>query len=100
MSYDISLLPAEPDAEWNYTSNCVPMWCAAGADLASFHGQLAGDCAHVVLSAVATLIEDRERFMAMNPTNGFGSYESLWPALFALARLFYRYPGHTVQVSH
>ena len=100
MSYDISLLPAEPDAEWNYTSNCVPMWCAAGADLASFHGRRAGDCWPVLWEAIATLLDDPDRFRGMNPSNGFGSYESLWPALFALARLFYRYPGHTVQVSH
>lgn len=106
MSYDIDLEidtgggePALIDIAWNYTSNCVPMWRAAGADLATFDGQRAELCVEPLLSAIGAMRHDPARFEAMNPPNGWGDYESLLQALMALLRHFRDHPRATVVVS-
>lgn len=81
---------------WNYTSNCVPMWRAAGADLAEFDGKLAGECIPILDAALAALRDDPARFKAMNPANGWGAYETLVLALEKLRRNFAYHPKATV----
>ena len=107
MSYDISLSidtggdePAcLPDLCWNYTGNCARMWRAAGADLAEFHHKLAGDCLLDLEAAIRALCADPARFKEMDPPNGWGSYDTLLPALVELADAFRRHPKATVEVS-
>jgi hypothetical protein len=105
MSYDIWLTvdtggpePATVGEDWNYTSNCGPMWRAAGADLAEFDDKVAGDCLPILEAAIKTLQTDREQFIAMNPPNGWGSYDTLVPALEKLAQQFRYHPKATVRV--
>lgn len=106
MSYDIWLTidtggdePAYVGRDWNYTSNCGPMWRAAGADLAEFHGKTAGECLPILDAAITELRADPAKYVAMNPENGWGSYESLLPELDLLADNFRHHPKATVVVS-
>lgn len=107
MSYDIWLVidtgGTEParvgELDWNYTSNCGPMWRAAGADLAEFDGKPAGECFPILTDAIAELRANPEKYMAMNPPNGWGSYKSLIPALVELAKGLEPHPKAIVRVS-
>ena len=106
VSYDISLEidtggpePAQVGGDWGYTSNCGPMWREAGANLAEFHGKTARECAPTLSAAIQRMRAEPETFIAMNPQNGWGSYESLVPALDDLLDLFQRHPLATVRVS-
>lgn len=92
------------DLTWNYTANVAPMWRAAGADLAGFHERRAGECAVVLREAIVVLRAQPHRFRAMNPPNGWGSYDGpqgqgLIAALDLLLAELQRYPDAIVQVS-
>ena len=106
MSYDVYLSvdaggpePVSLPLDWNYTSNCACMWDAAGAPIRDFHGKRAGDCASLLADAIATMEREPERFIAMNPPNGWGSYESLLPRLRVLLEAFRNAPNAIVEVS-
>lgn len=106
MSYDIWLEidtggpePATVAQDWNYTSNCAPMWRAAGAPLADFDGELADTCLPVLNHAIAELENNPDPYRAMDPENGWGSYDSLLPALRRLRDMFAAHPRATVRVS-
>lgn len=105
MSYDIWLEmdtggpePARVTEAWNYTSNCGQMWRTAGADLADFHGKTAADCLPVLDAAIAELQAHPDTYEAMNPPNGWGSYDTLVPQLEVLAQEFRYHPKATVRV--
>jgi hypothetical protein len=105
MSYDIWLEidtggpePVQVTHGWNYTSNCSPMWRAAGANLAEFHDKAAGECAPILRAAIDRMQADPAPFVAMNPENGWGSYETLVPALEELLAEFDANPKATVRV--
>ena len=106
MSYDIGLLVdtggpelASLDIDWNYTSNCAPMWRAAGLDLAGFHQRPARECVAELDQALIVLRAQPARFEPLNPPNGWGSYETLVEALDELAASFRRHPNAIVWVS-
>lgn len=83
---------------WKYTSNCSPMWREAGADLQAFHGRPAGECAPILADALTVLRDDPVRFTTLNPSNGWGSYESLVPELERLLDAFRQAPRAIVCV--
>lgn len=101
MSYDVSLwVPQEVDVlDWNYTSNCSPMWREAGADLAEFHGKTARECLPFVYRAIAKMKAEPEKYDAMNPPNGWGSRESLVEALEGMAMVLEQHPDGKITVS-
>lgn len=107
MSYDISLEidtgGLEPhsleDEYWNYTSNCAPMWRAAGLDLAEFDGKTAAECTPVLHAGCLELGSNPDKYRAMNPENGWGDYSGLMHRLAVLAAWFERHPKATVRVS-
>lgn len=105
MSYTICLdidtggsEPATLDVDWDFTSNCAPMWRHAGADLAKFDGELAGSCVPLLESAIAHMKANPSEYKAMDPLNGWGSYDLLVPALEELVAGFRRHPKATVRV--
>lgn len=104
MSYDIYLEAGTGGSEpvtvydWNYTSNCAPMWRAAGADLAEFHGKTAADCAPILDVAVETMAADPDRFRKLDAPNGWGTYDTLLPRLVELLDAMRRHPATTVRV--
>ena len=89
MSLDIYV--REPDCEHcghkgastniNITYNLGRMWRAAGFDDAACDEGEAGEIVHMIELAIANLRADPERFRAMNPANGWGTYEGLIDAL-------------------
>lgn len=58
------------DLDWNYTSNCAWMWREAGADLASFDGDPAGECAPLLKAAIGVL--EARRKLSVEPQGGAG----------------------------
>jgi len=85
--------------DWNYTSNCAWMWREAGADLAAFDGDPAGECAPLLKVAIDVLEADPEHFRAGNPKNGWGDYDSLVNRLKALLEAFEESPEAIVKIS-
>jgi len=83
---------------WNYTSNCAAMWKAAGIDLALCAVRDAGGCAEGLAGAIANLRADPTRFRTMDPPNGWGSYDTLIPALEELLELFESAPKARVGI--
>lgn len=81
MSYDVSLYVdtgaghTVDAAWWNMTSNVAPMWRAAGLDLAEFDGKPATELVKPLRNALVELIRNPDPYRAMNPENGWGSYE-------------------------
>lgn len=104
MSYDVFLAPSKDrngeELFWaNYTSNCAPMWRAAGADLADMDGKPARRCGGIIGLAVRIMQNDPARFKAMNPANGWGDYDSCIRFLETVAAACEENPEATVQVS-
>jgi hypothetical protein len=85
--------------DWNYTSNCAPMWRKAGADLAEFHGKLAGECVPLLAAAIAAMEADPDAYRELNPPNGWGDYDSLLRALKKLLKGFEGNPHMVVWIS-
>lgn len=104
MSYDIDLEIGTGGDEsvtvytWNYTSNCAPMWRAAGADLAEFDGRPASACAPILAAALTELRAHPATYQELNPPNGWGSYDSLVEALDQLRVAMNTHPATTVRV--
>ena len=87
------------DLYWDYTTNGAPMWRAAGADLAAFDRCLALDCIPVLAMAIGKMESDPDTYKALNPPDGWGSYDSLMPHLHELLDAFQAAPRATVRVS-
>lgn len=105
MSYDVDLCTKDVDGNgigafaWNYTSNCAPMWRRAGANLAAFDGMVARDVAPILAEAIACMKANPQDYTPMNPRNGWGSYDTLIPALQTLHGAMVKYPSAIVGVS-
>lgn len=106
MSYDVYLSidtggpePALVTDGRNMTSNVSPMWRLAGADIAAFHGRTAGECLPQLREAIERMETDPAPFRALNPANGWGSYETCLRFLRELAEDFVAHPKATVEVS-
>lgn len=84
---------------WNYTSNCAPMWRAAGLDLGECYGLDAGVVAESIGAALVVLRQDPAQFKAMNPVGGWGSYDTAVPALEELMAMCNSAPKAIVKVS-
>lgn len=101
MSYDVGLYDADDNeiTSRNITSNVAPMWQRAGIDLADIDGQRAGDVHRPLCRAVAAMLADPDTYRAMDPVNGWGSYESCVEFLYRLALDFGAHPNAIVVVS-
>lgn len=125
MSYDVTLYcPIEPEPCYrcpcgaehmtpgeeevfstNYTSNCSPMWDAAGCRLRDWAddkaaGRTASTLVEPLKTAITTMEADPERFIAMNPDNGWGSYDTVIPWLRSILDACVEYPNARVYVSY
>ncbi len=108
MSYDVWLTidtggkePATVVECGNMTSNVAPAWHAAGANVASFDGKLAGRCLSQVTWALDNLTERPEDFAGTIQGNGsWGSIQDAIEYLTKLRDAFRTHPKCTVCVSH
>lgn len=105
MSYDISLEidtggpnPASVGREFNMTSNVAPMWRLAGADLAEFEGQYAGNVLHLLDKAIEDMAASPGKYTPLNPLNGWGSYDTCLEFLQELRAEFANHPQARVKV--
>lgn len=109
MSYDIWLevdLGAEEpvrvgDLDWNYTSNCAAMWRIAMPEtdgLAGLAGMKARDAAAHLSRGIDRMKMEPAPYRALNPENGWGSYDSQLDALGQLLAAFEAAPGATVAI--
>jgi hypothetical protein len=85
--------------DWNYTSNCRPMWLAAGVDLKDFDGKFASECVEQLNDVLIFMQAHPSVFKALNPENGWGDYNSLFHALRELYLKMYDAPNAKVRVS-
>lgn len=80
MSYDVNLKCDHCESwvfEVNYTSNCSGMWYDAGIDIREFDGKKASECVEALEGAIAKIRADPAKYTAMQPENGWGSYEGV-----------------------
>ncbi len=73
MSYSVRL-GSEYSA--NITSNVAKMWRLAGCDLAEYHMMSADALAAALGPAIADMRANPAKYQALNPANGWGSYET------------------------
>lgn len=56
------------------TSNCAPMWRLAGANIQAMNDKPCIELTPVLHEAVAAMERDPDRYRALSPPNGWGSY--------------------------
>lgn len=106
MSYDVHLevdtgAGNTVEAYWrNMTSNVAGMWCDAGADLREMKGRCAAECVPLLTAAIDKMVADPARYRAMEPSNGWGTYEGTLEFLRALRDAMQDHPATTVRVGH
>lgn len=64
--------PGGTVCQFNYTYNCIEMWHLAGWDDRASEDKPAGEMTAMLKTAIQTLEREKERFDAMNPSNGWG----------------------------
>lgn len=105
MSYDVYLaIPTGGNSsacvfDRNMTSNVAPMWREAGADLANMDGKPATECTGALTAAIDAMRADPDKYRAMNPPNGWGSYESCLDYLTSIRDACVEHPACTLRVS-
>jgi len=76
--------------DWNYTYNVAPMWYAVFPDsknMLDIDGMTGKESVSRIESFVTALEAEPERFKAMEPNNGWGSYDSFLKALKSLIEI-------------
>ncbi|HUU94621.1 MAG TPA: hypothetical protein VM487_02700 [Phycisphaerae bacterium] len=82
-------------AEFNYTHNTNPMIRAAGCPWSSdeLNGITSPQLVAVLEPALAEMEANPDKYIAMNPPNGWGSYETLMPVLRQVLAVAKRFPS-------
>jgi hypothetical protein len=84
----------------NMTSNVSGMWRKAlGHSLGDLDGRTAGDCTAALEQAVTAMDQDPEPYMAMEPANGWGSYDGALRYLRTLATGCAEHPKTVIRIS-
>lgn len=105
MSYDVTLTGAETREvelhEANVTYNLAPMFYEAlgGDGLRGLDGRGARQCRVKLDVALGEMTADPEKYRAMNPPNGWGTYEGALGFLKELYDACLRHPDATVHVT-
>ncbi len=103
MSLDISLFEDQPVevCDMNITHNVAPMWKAAGCYDALYNsqGKQARDILPALLNALDNMKKDQKKYEAMNPVNGWGSFDSAVHWLEVFYEKCLEYPDAKVRVS-
>ena len=90
----------------NYTHNVQPMWrkalkAASGSDygLCDLNGTRASESIPVLEKAVKHMRENKEEYLPLNPTNGWGNYEGALQYLETLLECCQEHPLCTIATS-
>lgn len=98
LSYDVDLAGT---CVWhNMTSNVAPMWRHAGIDISEWQDKRAHEVIDALKQAIDSMQSDPETYRAMNPSNGWGSYETCLEFLQELYVDFRTYPNSRIEVSY
>lgn len=103
MSWDIKLEDSNgnelEDCEWNYTYNTSPMMYAVDFDLHDLDDKKCEDVVYKLWLCIEALATDPEKFEAMNPENGWGSYDGLLEVLIKMHKEFRINPYAIIRAS-
>ena len=105
MSWDIrlteeKLVEVEVADIGNYTWNVSPMYVdAMGVSLSYFDGKLAKDCVRLLAQGVANMVDDPDKYLAMEPDNGWGHYDGALRYLHNLLNACIENPNATIEGS-
>lgn len=85
----------------NYTHNVAPMWRKAGVYGALYesHGKSAGTIIEALRSGVAAMESDPSGYMALDPANRWGSYETALPWLRGVLAACEMHPTAKIRIS-
>lgn len=88
----------------NYTHNCNTMADAAGIYNAVWRPDeiginTAGELIPLLRDGIAQMKECPEKFIALNPSNGWGSYDTFLPWLKEYLKACEKYPRATIEIS-
>ena len=75
------------------------MWRHAGCDLAEFDGRTTDELEPSLSAAIDRMIVQGRAFRAMNPSNGWGTYENCLAFLRDLRAACLLFTGERVEVS-
>ncbi|GAB4974544.1 MULTISPECIES: hypothetical protein [Mycobacterium avium complex (MAC)] len=101
VSYDVMIRRPDTDEvvwEANMTSNLVPMWRRAGADLAEFAGRTTEDVLPNLDAAISAMRAEPDTYRILNPPNGWGDFESCLAFLEAIRDACKTFGGNVVEV--
>ncbi|MFJ5625436.1 hypothetical protein ACIQD3_22665 [Peribacillus loiseleuriae] len=105
MSWDISLtakrlVDVEVGDIGNYTYNVSKMYrVAMGISLSELDGQKATDVIPMIRKGVDEMLANPEKYRAMNPPNGWGSYEGALDYIQKLLHECEKNPDSIIRVS-
>ena len=85
--------------DFNYTHNTNPMLRVTGLEIYEVDGMKCGEFIDKVKAVVRDMEDNREKYDAMNPSNGWGSRESLLGVLREIIDSWSDYPSATVSAS-
>jgi hypothetical protein len=92
--YEITLYDA------NYTHNVTPMWRKAGIYEALYEsdGKQAGEILPMLRAGIVDMERKPNAYIALNPSNGWGSYETALPWLRKFTAACERHPKAVIGV--
>jgi hypothetical protein len=100
MSYDVSVkYPAVTSEGFNYTYNCSPMFYDVMPEgINGLQGLTAQEAIERITDALRKLEADPKKYKAMNPANGWGSYEGAMMFLQDIRSACMRHPDGKLSV--
>lgn len=105
MGYDVYLMidtgGPNQHSVWseNHTSNTAGMWDKAGATLRDWEGITASNAEPMLTAAIAEMEANPDTYRAMEPSNGWGSYESCINFLKSIRDACREHPRCTLNIS-
>ncbi len=103
MSIDFYIEEVQPTEVFhsNMTHNVVPMWKKAGIydSVYNSEGRRAGDVAKELYGGFVHMKEEPEIFEKLNPSNGWGSYDTAVEFLEELISACNEHPDGVIRIS-
>ena len=84
----------------NMTSNVACMWREAGCDLKELRDTVARDAIKPLCDAINRMLADPDKYKAMEPANGWGTYEGCVNYLKAIHDACMADPDDIISVSY